>query len=441
MDKFGSPAANLEASDTFDIFRVRCTGTQFSNRKEERPMKKEGNVFTKGSSRRSFLKNGTVAGAATMGAGLLSGKAFAFNREDDGDRAPITRGDIAILRFLQALEQVEEDLWRQYAELAGPQDNEFTGLTGGNAAYSQALQLLDGDMPQYIHDNTDDEISHARFLGKYLESKGAAPADLSPFKVLPSSQADGADKKARRLTNLTQLTIDTSFWSVYRSITNPDFDPNAPFAQAVPSLNANQHTAIPRSNADTDGSVINLSDPTQSTFTDHLKAIAFTAGFHFAFIEQGGTSLYPTLAQHVTNLEVLRVLLSIGPSETMHFQTWQDKAGNATPLTDFDKTNNSTVTFTDLKGAQGETDPESLNGDTLQANLIMPEPTHFLDKKFGPVAIIRPTSTALGGATSAVQAFLKDGLFINPKTNKSDTGIVQVLMRLAEEADEARRQL
>ncbi len=404
-------------------------------------MKKVENVFTKGSSRRSFLKNGTVAGAATMGAGLLAGKAFAFDREDEDGRAAITKGDIAILRFLQALEQVEEDLWRQYAELGGTQDNEFTGLAGGNAAYSQALQLLDGDMPQYIHDNTDDEISHARFLANYLESKGAGSADLSDFKVLPSSQADGAVKTAGRLTNLTQLTVDTSFWSRYRSITNPDFDAMAKFVQAVPSLNVGQHTAIPRSNADTDGSVINLNDPTQSTFTDHLKAIAFTAGFHFAFIEQGGTSLYPALAQHVTNLEVLRILLSIGPSETMHFQTWQDKAGNATPLTDVDPVNNSTVTFSTLSTAQGETDPESLNGDTLQSNLIMPEPTHFLDQKFGPVAIIRPTSIAFGGAVASVQSFVTDGLFINPKTKKSDTGIVQKLMQLAEEADEARRQL
>ena len=403
-------------------------------------MKDIENVFSKSTNRRSFLKNGTMSvGAVGVGAGLLGKATPAFAREDD-DHAPITRGDIAILKFLQALEQVEEDLWRQYAELGGTQDNEFTGLTGGNAAYTQALQLLDGDMPQYIHDNTDDEISHARFLGNYLESKGAASADLTPFKVLPSSTADGA-QQIERLTNLMQLTIDTSFWSRYRSITNPDFDPKAPFAQAVPSLNVNQHTAIPRSHADTDGSVINLSDPTQSTFTDHLKAIAFTAGFHFAFIEQGGTSLYPALAQHVTNLEVLRILLSIGPSETMHFQTWQDKAGNATPLTDFDPVNKSTVTFTDLTQAQGETDPESLNGDTLQSNLIMPEPTHFLDKKFGPVAIIRPTSTAFGGAVAAVQSFLTDGLFINPKTGKSDTGIVQKLMQLAEDADNARRQL
>ena len=402
-------------------------------------MKKEGNVFTKASTRRSFLKNGTVAGAATVGAGLLTRKTFAFDREEEDNRAPITKGDIAILRFLQALEQVEEDLWRQYAELGGTQDSEFSGLTGGNATYSQALQLLDGDMPQYIHDNTDDEISHARFLGNYLESKGVGSADFSKFKVLPSSTADGA-QQIGRLTNLTQLTIDTSFWSRYRSITNPDFDPLAKFVQAVPSLNVHQHTAIPRSNDDTSGSVINLNDPTQSTFTDHLKAIAFTAGFHFAFIEQGGSSLYPTLAQHVTNLEVLRILLSIGPSETMHFQTWQDKAGNATPLTVFDKKNNSSVTFTALQDAQGETNPESLNGDTLQANLIMPEPTHFLNPKFGPVAIIRPTSTKLGGAQAAVNSFVRDGLFLGQKP-LNNPELVRVLLQLAEEADNARRQL
>ncbi len=405
-------------------------------------MKKMGNVFTSDTSRRSFLKNGTVAGAATVGAGLLAGKSFAFDREDEDGRAPITRGDIAILKFLQALEQVEADLWIQYSELGGTQDNEVSGVNGGNPAYAAALTILDGDMPQYIHDNTDDEISHVSFLGNFLESKGAESANLQPFRILPTTKAAGANQNFRgdggRLTNLTQLTIDTSFWSRYRSITNPDFDPLANFVQAVPSLNVGRHTAIPRTDDDTAGS-----DPSNppSSITDKLKAIAFTAGFHFAFIEQGGTSLYPTLAQHVTNLEVLRILLSIGPSETMHFQTWQDKAGNATPLTNVDPVNNSTVTFTDLKGAQGETNPESLNGDTLQANLIMPEPTHFLNPKFGPVAIIRPTSTLLGGARAAVSSFVSDGLFINPKTNKSDTGIVPVLMRLAEEADEARRQL
>jgi hypothetical protein len=381
-----------------------------------------------------------AAGAATMGAGLLSGglSAFGQDREDD-DGAPITKGDIAILQFLSALEQIEEDLWIQYSELGGTQDNEVSGVNGGNSLYTAALTILDGDMAQYIHDNTDDEISHHRFLNNYLASKGQQKVDLSHFATLASSKADGA-RQVGRLTNLMQLTIDTSFWSRYRSITNPDFDPNSPFAQAVPSLNLGQHTAIPRSNADTKGSTISA-DPNNNpqSITTHLQAIAFTAGFHFAFIEQGGSSLYPTLAQKVTNLEVLRILLSIGPSETMHFQTWQDKAGNALPLTDVDNGPGGTgasVTFSTLSQAQGETNPESLNGDTLQANLIMPEPTHFLNEKLGPVAIVRPTSTKNSGAVASFQSFVDDGLFIGQKKQFFD-----LMFDLANEADEARRQL
>ena len=402
-------------------------------------MAKLETLIKKSANRRTFLKTGiTAAGAATMGAGLLGGglSALGQDQEEDGD---ITKGDIAILKFLNALEQIEADLWIQYSELGGTQDNEVAGVNGGNSLYTAALTILDGDMAQYIHDNTDDEISHAAFLKAYLESKGAEAVDLSPFATIPGSKATGSTGKTR-LTNLMKLTIDTSFWSRYRSITNPDFDPGAKFVQAVPSLNVGQHTAIPRSDADTAGSSIG-SDLTTS-ITTHLQAIAFTAGFHFAFIEQGGSSLYPTLAQKVTNLEVLRILLSIGPSETMHFQTWQDKAGNALPLTDVDKGpggTGATVTFTTLSAAKGETNPESLNGDTLQANLIMPEPTHFLHKNLGPVAIVRPTSTKNGGAVASVQSFVTDGLFLGHKPlNKPE--FVQRLMDLAEEADEARRQ-
>jgi hypothetical protein len=301
-------------------------------------------------------------------------------------------------------------------------------------------------MPQYIHDNTDDEISHAAFLAAYLESKGASPVNLDEhFRVFPSSTATGANQgfkgNGMRLTNLTQLTIDTSFWTRYRSITNPDFDPKATFAQATGDAKGNnsllggRFTAIPRNDGDTNDQ-------------NQINAIAFTAGFHFAFIEQGGSSLYPTLAQKVNNLEVLRILLSIGPSETMHFQTWQDKAGNANtgtpggnkPFTFHDPVNNSTVTFVDLHVAQGESPDEVTNaGNVLQANLIMPEPTHFLNDEFPPVAIIRPTSTKLNGAVAAVQGFVDDGLFLlDPKKGKQSP-IVGTLMRLAEEADEARR--
>ncbi|HET9399356.1 MAG TPA: hypothetical protein VFO34_00250 [Candidatus Acidoferrales bacterium] len=401
-------------------------------------MKQLERLMKRPANRRSFLKNGVaVAGTAAVGTGLLSMSPSVFGSQREDDDGTVTKGDIAILRFLNALEQIEADLWLQYSELGGVQDNEVSGVNGGNPLYTAALTILDGDMAQYIHDNTDDELSHAAFLKAYLESKGAEAVDLSRFATLPSSKATGANQNLGRLTNLTQLTIDTSFWSRYRSITNPDFDPGAPFVQAVPSLNVGAHTAIPRTDADTAGS-----DPSNppATISPLLQAIAFTAGFHFAFIEQGGTSLYPALALKVTNLEVLRVLLSIGPSETMHFQTWQDKAGNALPLNNvFDPVNKTSLTFADLTQAQGETTPESVNGDTLQANLIMPEPTHFLtngNRTFPPVAIIRPTSTELGGAMASFNSFATDGLFIGQSKE-----FFNVMRHLAEQADAAQRQL
>jgi len=288
-------------------------------------------------------------------------------------------------------------------------------------------------MPQYIHDNTDDERSHAAFLNNYLMSKGAEPVSLERFRRLPGSQAKGADADAKRLTNLTQLTIDTTFWARYRSITNPDFDPGAKFVQAVPSLATGMHTAIPRDNGDTAGSALS-SDNTKS-LTPFLQAIAFTAGFHFAFIEQGGASLYATLAQQVTSAEVLRILLSIGGSEIMHFQTWQDKAGNALPLTNVkDPVTGVEVSFSDLTQAQGETFPESTAGNTLQSNLIMPEPTHFLNPALGPVSIIRPTSTNNSGAVAAINGFKQDGLF-----RGQGDDFLDFVFDLAEAADAARR--
>src|SRR6266446_6956248 len=266
--------------------------------------------------RRSFLRNiGIGAALLVPGAGLLSESAKA---RDVGKKSKqkLTRGDVAILQLLAAAELIEEDLWQQYTELGGVDSPE--------SGYRAGLEILDGDQPQYISDNTDDEISHAAFLNAYLHSKGEKRVNLDAFRTLPSSQATGA-QQIGRLTNLTQLTVDTSWWTRYRSTTNPDF--GASFPDAVPSLNTGQHTAIPRNNAE-------LDDPNNPS--DHVKAIAFTAGFHFGFIEQGGTSLYATLAQKVTSIEVLRILIIIGGSEIMHFQTWQDKAGNATPLTDFD---------------------------------------------------------------------------------------------------------
>jgi hypothetical protein len=374
-------------------------------------MAQSGSILANLANRRSFMKKGVLAaGAAAVSAGLLGDRHSAFGQEGG-----LARGDIAILKFLAAAEIIETDLWRQYSELGGTQDNEVSGVNGGNPQYMAALQLLDGYMPQYIHDNTHDEISHATFLNAYLVSKGHEPVDLDRFRTLPSSTATGA-RQIGRLTNLTQLTVDTSWWVRYRSKTNPDF--GATFPDAVPSLNVGQHTAIPRTDDDLGGN-----DP--NNISDRLKAIAFTAGFHFAFIEQGGTSLYATLAQKVSSLEVLRILLSIGGSEIMHFQTWQDKAGNATPLTFTDPVLNTTVTFMDLRNNQPE---------TLQANLIMPEPCEFISTNLPGCAIIRPTGAELSDAGDAIQGFIKDGLFIGQPDE-----FTKLLLEMATAADGARR--
>lgn len=373
--------------------------------------------------RRSFLKKGFASSAAAVSAGMLTSHSplLAQDYDADDNGGHLTTGDAAILRFLAAVEILESDLWEQYWELGGTQDNEFAHATGGNPLYTDALTILDGDMAQYIHDNTEDEFSHAAFLRAYLASQGASTAEIdllngSTFRTLAGSTAEGSAGKGR-LTNLTRLTVDTSFWTRYRSsANNPDLDPSFVFGQAVKGLNVGQHTAIPRSDADTAGSSI-------GSPTDHLKAIAFTAGFHFAFIEQGGTSLYPALAQRVTNREVLRILLSIGPTETMHFQTWQDKAGNATPVTDTDPITKATVTFVDLTKGQP---------DSLQSNLIMPEPCPFLSRKFPACSIVRPTETR-NAATGTVAAFASDGLFVGQNGE-----FFELLRDLAADADAAR---
>jgi Ferritin-like domain len=364
--------------------------------------------------RRSFLRSvGLGAALLAPGAALLSGSgnAWAKNEKDKAkkDKAKknkaLTPGDVAILQLLAAAELIETDLWKQY--------NELGGVNAPDSGYKAGLVILDGDQPQYIADNTDDEISHAVFLNAYLKSKGEQEVDLTQFATLLPSQVSFVPQTGR-LTNLKQLSVDTSWWTRYRSTTNPDF--GATFPDAVPSLRTGQHSAIPRNNNE-------LGDPNNPS--DHVKAIAFTAGFHFGYIEQGGTSLYATLAQKVTSLEVLRILISIGGSEIMHFQTWQDKAGNATPLTDFDPINNSTVTFEDLTTGQPE---------TLQANLIMPEPCEFVSPNLPACAIIRPSGPGQLDATGVINSFIADGLFQGQPPQ-----FMQLITSLAAAADAAQR--
>ncbi len=379
--------------------------------------------------RRSFLKTLGAAGAV-LTSGALSATASRAQEEKE-ENGGLSRGDAALLRFAAAAEIIESDIWLQYAELGGAQGAELPALaaklipnypptpTGGNPAYINALQQLDTDMPQYISDNTEDELSHEVFLNTYLAFKGSQGVNLDKFRTLPSSQATGANKKFGRLTNLTRLSVDTSWWTRYRSRDkNPDLGDT--FLPAIPTLMQGKHTAIPRTDGDATADKGNF-----------IQAVANTAGFHFAWIEQGGTSLYAQLAQRATHVETLRVLLSIGGTEICHFQTWHDKAGNAVILANvIDPVTNVSVMFPDLNSASP---PPPLVLEDLQTNLILPEPTAFLSRQFPPCSIIRPTETR-GAAMAAAKAFIDDGLF-----DGQSGEFFELLQDLASDADAARR--
>jgi len=346
-------------------------------------------------SRRSFLGKSLAVGAATMGAGLLAESAKAAGS--------ITTGDIAILRWLAAAELIETDMWQQYNELGGIQDSEVPGGTG-NEAFTEGLEVLDEDMPQYIHDNTDDEISHVAFLNAFLVSIGAQPVDFDAFRTLPSSEASGA-QQIGRLTDLISVNVDTSWYLRYRSSHNPDF--NFDFPQFI---NISSRPAIP---------------PTDlPSGSDEIQAIANTAAFHFAAIEQGGTSLYAALALNVTNPTVLRILLSIGGAEVNHFAIWHDKAGNAPAVT---IPGSGGVRFPDLEDFVGN--------EAKQNNLIMPEPCAFI-KGLPPCSIIRPILIPNAGAVHALHAFSGSGIF----SGQSQT-FLSTLSSLASAADAAQRGL
>jgi hypothetical protein len=376
-------------------------------------MKTDKNTISNASNRRSFLKTGlAVAGAATMGTGLLARARAQGTSSGSG----LTQGDAAILRFLAAGEALEADFYTQYNELGGIQDSEVPGGYG-DGIYTERLREIDRNIPQYIHDITDDEMSHQNFLNAYLVSEGAEPVDMEPFRTLEGSSATGSSGKLR-LTNLMQLTVDTSWWTRYRSSTNnPDVNPTT-FEQAVPDLHNGKFTAIPR----TDGDLFPH---------EHIQAIANTAAFHIPTVEQGGGSLRLAMAQRVTSVEVLRLLISMGPIELMHFQTFSQTAGNVRPLTD--PTNG--LTFPDLNSGK---DPNNgSRGDAVremfQTNLILPEPCPFINTSLPVCSVVRPTKTT-GVAMGALKFLTAMGLFIG-----QSPAFFSFLTDLAEAADAAQR--
>jgi hypothetical protein len=383
---------------------------------------KSGVVIKNGSNRRSFLKKGALAGSAVaLGSGLIGSDTLAFGQESE---SRLTKGDVAILRFLAAVELIEADLWTQYAELGGLTPGQLpleVVQTPPMNSYQAAFLNLDGDGPQYISSNTLDEVSHATFLNAYLESKGADAVNFDEFRTLKGSQATGSTGIGR-LTNLMHLNVDTSWFIRYRSATNPDF--GATFPQALTITN---HTAIPIADAD-------FSDP------NHIQVIANIAAFHFGYIEQGGSSLYPALGRKVSSLEVLKITQGIGGDEIAHFLEWVDFAGNGVqppvaPVTD----PQTGFTFPNFFLSLNPNAPPSAanpNNPLIQPSLIFPVPCEFIHSDLPHVSIIRPLDDKFGGAVATIASFTADGLFIGQSKE-----FFRVVNQLAEEADSARREL
>ena len=353
--------------------------------------------------RRSFLQGVGAAGAIFSGGKLLA---------DDDRKLP--KGDVAILRFLAAAELVESDFWQQY--------NELGGVNGGNPAYKTALQNLDSDMPQYVADNTDDEMSHAAFLNAYLAAKGEQPVNLDAFRTLPSSKATGANQSIKRLTNLSKLTVDTSWYTRYRGTGNPDL--GATFPQAV---NIVGEPTIPLSDGDTPPNQMQPVPPVGSQET-RMQAIANAAAFHFATFDAAGSSVYTDLSLKVTDPEVLRIVVSILGVEVNHFAVWHDKAGNAVsqPLAGV-KDPETGVTFQDLNSPP-------FGGEAFQTNLIFPEPCQFIAQNLPPCAVIRPSLTQNAGAVATAMAIAASHIF-----DGQPQAFFDAVLGLAQAADHAQR--
>jgi hypothetical protein len=364
--------------------------------------------------RRSFLKGGLLAGgAAVVGAGLLTNGTLASAQESGS----LNAGDIAILRFLAAAELIEADLWTQYAELGGIGANLPVEVDPNQTPnnYQLALSNLDGDATQYITSNWKDELTHAAFLNAYLESRGAEPVNFDEFETLPGSTATGSTGIGR-LTNLMNLNVDTSWYVRYRSATNPDL--GATFPQAI---TLNGVTAIPRTDAD-----FGTIDPTFNVPGNaQIQAIANVAAFHFGYIEQGGSSLYGSLIQKATDLEVVKILFGIGGDEVAHFLEWVDFSGNAVQA--------PVAPFTDA--VSGLTFPNFFSplNPLIQPSLIFPVPTEFR-RNLPPVSIIRPLTDKFGGAVATIKSFTADGLFVGQSKQ-----FLNLLQKMAVAADAAVR--
>jgi hypothetical protein len=298
-----------------------------------------------------------------------------------------TPGDIAILQFLCAAEQIETDLWAQYAQFGQE-----------NPAYAETLELvLDPDINIYSSDTHADEMSHDQFIAAYLTSIGVTPVDLTPFKTL-NTTPNAAGGGSLTITNLTQLSLDTSYYTRYHNGLNPDFDSNIPQLATIKS-----QSAVPTKNFETPATLLGQ---------------AGVAGLHFAAIEQGGSSLYNTLIQQVASVEVLQIVSSIYATEAIHFAIFNKV------LEHYPGVNNGKGTLVI---------PDLTNRRENSAH-VMATPTTFISPKFPQCSVIRPGTPKNSGAVASATGLVNSGLFIG-----QSQAFFDAVVSLATAADAATR--
>jgi hypothetical protein len=194
------------------------------------------------------------------------------------------------------------------------------------------------------------------------------------------------------------LNVDTSWYLRYRSKGNPDF-------------------------GDTFDQVVTIEDrpgiPVLGSYTaNQIQAIANMVAFHFAMIEQGGSSLYGVLSPKCRALLALRIVTSIEGSEVAHFEIWHDQVGNAPPVDSGD----------------GWCFPTSTRTKPPRRILSCPRRASSSLPTLPLCSIIRPTSIPLAGASTAAQLLTDTGLF-----NGQSQALFRTLFRLAGAADQAVR--
>ena len=334
------------------------------------------------SDRRNFLKGGlAIAGAATFGSALFSSPTMAQSTESSEMIPP---GDIAIFKFLAAVELVESDLWTQYSLLAE-----------NNPGFHRALTNIDASLVRYNQDIRRDETSHALFINAALKGLGETPTDLDQFRTLRMPRVQGSND-AGYLTDLTDLHVDTSWYTKLRSHANPDFG-----SKPVQLVELNGVPGI----------------PTRDDLTEEqYQGIANVATLHSPSIDEAGTSLYAHFLSKASDVRAVNVLASILPVEAIHF-TGFNKSLERMPGLTVDG-----ITFPDLRG-----DPNYARG-------IFPTPCPFVTTELPMVSVIRPVNSPNVGAVALVKKLTASNLF-----KGQSNAFFDAAMKLAEAADAAQR--